>query len=246
MRDLRRGRGGAVRARRSPPAYDATGMYAGRPTASAISMRRLRAAAAGRARRPGTRPASRTKFLTRRRYSRPRRRRDPARRSVRLLAPRSDLAGGSRRRDRGPRLDQRDLSQRGAAERPAAAASRRSDPDRRLRVLLRAMTISLLTNPLSMLRAADTTCKTDTGRQRRDNEDSAFARAPVFVVADGMGGAQAGRGRLADRGRGVRAGAARVAAAPRSAWPSGVREANRADLRASRAPIASAPGWGRR
>ncbi len=43
-----------------------------------------------------------------------------------------------------------------------------------------------------MLRAAETTCKTDTGRQRRDNEDSAFARAPVFVVADGMGGAQAG------------------------------------------------------
>ncbi len=43
-----------------------------------------------------------------------------------------------------------------------------------------------------MLRAADTITKTDTGRQRRDNEDSAFARAPVFVVADGMGGAQAG------------------------------------------------------
>ncbi len=43
-----------------------------------------------------------------------------------------------------------------------------------------------------MLRAADTIAKTDTGRQRRDNEDSAFARAPVFVVADGMGGAQAG------------------------------------------------------
>ena len=43
-----------------------------------------------------------------------------------------------------------------------------------------------------ILRAADAICKTDTGRQRRDNEDSAFARAPVFVVADGMGGAQAG------------------------------------------------------
>src|SRR5256886_14984279 len=43
-----------------------------------------------------------------------------------------------------------------------------------------------------MLRAAETICKTDTGRQRRDNEDSMFARAPVFVVADGMGGAQAG------------------------------------------------------
>src|SRR5258707_3828334 len=43
-----------------------------------------------------------------------------------------------------------------------------------------------------MLRASESTYKTDTGRQRRDNEDSAFARAPVFVVADGMGGAQAG------------------------------------------------------
>ncbi|MGB0094591.1 MAG: Stp1/IreP family PP2C-type Ser/Thr phosphatase, partial [Solirubrobacteraceae bacterium] len=43
-----------------------------------------------------------------------------------------------------------------------------------------------------MLVAAETIAKTDTGRQRRDNEDSMFARAPVFVVADGMGGAQAG------------------------------------------------------
>jgi serine/threonine protein phosphatase PrpC len=43
-----------------------------------------------------------------------------------------------------------------------------------------------------MLRAADTIWKTDTGRQRRDNEDNAFVRAPLFVVADGMGGAQAG------------------------------------------------------
>jgi PPM family protein phosphatase len=43
-----------------------------------------------------------------------------------------------------------------------------------------------------MLRAADPIWKTDTGRQRRDNEDNAFVRAPLFVVADGMGGAQAG------------------------------------------------------
>jgi serine/threonine protein phosphatase PrpC len=43
-----------------------------------------------------------------------------------------------------------------------------------------------------MLRAADTIWKTDTGRQRRDNEDNAFVRSPLFVVADGMGGAQAG------------------------------------------------------
>jgi len=32
----------------------------------------------------------------------------------------------------------------------------------------------------------------DTGRQRRSNEDAYHARAPLFVVADGMGGAQAG------------------------------------------------------
>jgi PPM family protein phosphatase len=43
-----------------------------------------------------------------------------------------------------------------------------------------------------MLRAAHTISKTDTGRARRENEDSSFARAPLFVVADGMGGAQAG------------------------------------------------------
>jgi serine/threonine protein phosphatase PrpC len=43
-----------------------------------------------------------------------------------------------------------------------------------------------------MLRAADAICKTDTGRQRRDNEDNAYVRVPLFVVADGMGGAQAG------------------------------------------------------
>jgi len=45
---------------------------------------------------------------------------------------------------------------------------------------------------MSILRAAETTQRTDTGRQRRGNEDSAFVRAPVFAVADGMGGAQAG------------------------------------------------------
>jgi PPM family protein phosphatase len=43
-----------------------------------------------------------------------------------------------------------------------------------------------------MLRAAETIERTDTGRQRRGNEDSSLARAPLFVVADGMGGAQAG------------------------------------------------------
>jgi len=45
---------------------------------------------------------------------------------------------------------------------------------------------------MKMLRAAETVRRTDTGRQRRGNEDSSLARPPVFVVADGMGGAQAG------------------------------------------------------
>jgi serine/threonine protein phosphatase PrpC len=43
-----------------------------------------------------------------------------------------------------------------------------------------------------MLRVTEQAHKTDTGRQRNANEDSYFARAPVFAVADGMGGAQAG------------------------------------------------------
>ncbi len=43
-----------------------------------------------------------------------------------------------------------------------------------------------------MLQVSESIWRTDTGRQRRENEDSAYVHAPVFVVADGMGGAQAG------------------------------------------------------
>jgi serine/threonine protein phosphatase PrpC len=43
-----------------------------------------------------------------------------------------------------------------------------------------------------MIRVVEYASKTHTGRQRTANEDSYFARAPVFAVADGMGGAQAG------------------------------------------------------
>jgi serine/threonine protein phosphatase PrpC len=43
-----------------------------------------------------------------------------------------------------------------------------------------------------MLRVAEQYAATDTGRQRRANEDSLLSRSPLFVVADGMGGAQAG------------------------------------------------------
>ena len=43
-----------------------------------------------------------------------------------------------------------------------------------------------------MLRVAEYHAFTDTGQQRRHNEDAYYARSPVFAVADGMGGAQAG------------------------------------------------------
>jgi protein phosphatase len=43
-----------------------------------------------------------------------------------------------------------------------------------------------------VLRIVDEAARTDAGRQRHANEDSYYARAPVYAVADGMGGAQAG------------------------------------------------------
>lgn len=43
-----------------------------------------------------------------------------------------------------------------------------------------------------MLHVAHSVAKSDTGRQRHTNEDSYYARAPVFAVADGMGGASGG------------------------------------------------------
>jgi serine/threonine protein phosphatase PrpC len=43
-----------------------------------------------------------------------------------------------------------------------------------------------------LLRISDHWQESDLGRQRQGNEDNLFVRAPLFVVADGMGGAQAG------------------------------------------------------
>jgi serine/threonine protein phosphatase PrpC len=43
-----------------------------------------------------------------------------------------------------------------------------------------------------MIRVGEHVARTDTGHQRSTNEDAHLARAPVFVIADGMGGAQAG------------------------------------------------------
>ena len=43
-----------------------------------------------------------------------------------------------------------------------------------------------------MLRISEHWEESDLGRQRQGNEDKLFVRVPLFVVADGMGGAQAG------------------------------------------------------
>ncbi len=43
-----------------------------------------------------------------------------------------------------------------------------------------------------MLRISEQFHASDLGRQRQGNEDNYFVRSPLFVVADGMGGAQAG------------------------------------------------------
>ena len=43
-----------------------------------------------------------------------------------------------------------------------------------------------------MLRIVEDAARTDAGRQRLANEDAYLARSPVYAVADGMGGAQAG------------------------------------------------------
>ncbi|MGD0385345.1 MAG: Stp1/IreP family PP2C-type Ser/Thr phosphatase [Solirubrobacteraceae bacterium] len=43
-----------------------------------------------------------------------------------------------------------------------------------------------------MIRVAEHVARTDTGHQRSTNEDAHLSRAPLFVIADGMGGAQAG------------------------------------------------------
>jgi serine/threonine protein phosphatase PrpC len=76
-----------------------------------------------------------------------------------------------------------------------------------------------------VLRVAEQYAGTDTGRQRRANEDSHLARAPLFVVADGMGGAQAGEvaSRIAVESF---AGGLHGAAEPETALAQLAREAN--------------------
>ena len=96
-----------------------------------------------------------------------------------------------------------------------------------------------------MLRVAEQSFRTDTGRQRTANEDSFFARAPLFAVADGMGGAQAGEvaSRIAADAFGPPTGAA-SRPRPSCARIGGVGEPPRSTT--SPRTTRAARGWGRR
>ncbi len=98
-----------------------------------------------------------------------------------------------------------------------------------------------------MLRVADHAARTDTGRARSANEDSYWVHSPLFVLADGMGGAQAGE---------VASQTAVEVFSAHGGLPDGpgtyeerlaalVAQANGAST-PRRSPTSSSPGWGRR
>ena len=96
-----------------------------------------------------------------------------------------------------------------------------------------------------MLRVAEHVAAPTPGRQRRANEDSLLARSPLFVVADGMGGAQAGEvaSRIAVESFDARP--ARRRRARGAAWPTLAQEAN-ARIHELSQPTPSRRAWARR
>src|ERR671924_2338044 len=77
-------------------------------------------------------------------------------------------------------VDERHLRERRPARATPQARSGRPDPDRRHRPEVRLVSLGR------------TVALTDTGRKRRHNEDVYVVDPPIFAIADGMGGANAG------------------------------------------------------
>jgi serine/threonine protein phosphatase PrpC len=82
------------------------------------------------------------------------------------------------------------------------------------------------------LRIAEKAALSDVGRARQSNEDSYLERSPLFVVADGMGGARAGE--VASAIAVETAGSAEVGASPEEDLAEVARSANREIHRKSR------------
>src|SRR5213595_3130184 len=81
-------------------------------------------------------------------------------------------------------LDQWHVRERHEARAAPPAHARGRDPDREHRPEVRRVSGSASLGRTAAL--------TDTGRKRRHNEDVYVVEPPIFAIADGMGGANAG------------------------------------------------------
>ena len=186
--------------------------------------------------RPATRPARATTSAAARR-SGAATSRSCSRTRSRPRGTRASTARAARSSSRTSARRTARTSTRSCCAGPQPLHAGRPHPHRRLRLHV----------PDLMLRVAEEFHGTHTGQQRRANEDSLYARAPLFAVADGMGGAQAGE--IASRiavetlGGGVPDPTRRTAS--RSAWPTSSARRTSAST-SSRAATTAAPGWARR
>ncbi len=95
------------------------------------------------------------------------------------------------------------------------------------------------------MRIAQSAADSSTGRKRRHNEDSYVAAPPMFAVADGMGGAQAGELASSLAAETVAQGLTDPTARGEDRVVALIKAANRAST-SGRPTTAPPPGWGRR